>query len=81
MLVMRSEKEPPYIIPETDFVALREEKTGEKVPINVAEGHVHMSANWALNSGEGEQWGEDLALWVKSNVSCPIIVFDNCLRL
>ncbi|KLO09902.1 alpha/beta-hydrolase [Schizopora paradoxa] len=66
MLVMRSENEPPYLIPETEFVALFEERTGRNVEINVAKGHVHMSAHWALNSGEGEEWGEDLAKWVKS---------------
>jgi len=67
MLVMRSENEPPHIIPETEFVALFEEKTGRKVEINVAKGHVHMSGHWALNSGEGEGWGEDLSKWVKSS--------------
>jgi len=69
MLVMRSENEPPYIIPETDFIALFEERTGRKIDVNVVKGHVHMSAHWALNSGEGEDWGEDLAKWVKNNQS------------
>lgn len=76
MFVMRSENEPPYIIPETEFVALFEEKTGRKVEINVAKGHVHMSAHLALNSGEGELWGEDLAKWVKSNVSHATIIYS-----
>jgi len=68
ILMMHSENEPPFVaVPENDFIALFEERTGKKLEVNVGEGHNHMSAHWALNSGEGEQWGEDLAKWVKSN--------------
>ncbi|KLO12392.1 alpha/beta-hydrolase [Schizopora paradoxa] len=77
LFAMRSENEPPYIIPETEFVALFEQRTGRKVEINTAKGHVHMSAHLALNSGEGEEWGEDLANWVKGEVSRTIILFSS----
>ncbi len=52
-----------------------EEKTGKKLEVNVGEGHNHVSAAMALNSGEGEQWGEDLAKWVKDNVSVFLFLF------
>jgi len=68
ILMMHSENEHSYVtVPENEFIALFEEKTGKKLEVNVGKGHNHMSAHWALNSGEGEQWGEDLAKWVKSN--------------
>jgi len=68
ILLMHSENEPPYVaVPLKDFSVLFEERTGKKLEVNIGEGHNHMSAHWALNSGEGEQWGEDLATWVKNN--------------
>ncbi|KLO18404.1 alpha/beta-hydrolase [Schizopora paradoxa] len=68
ILIMRSEDEPPYVTnPLNAFIALFENKTGRKLEVHVGEGHCHMSAHMALNSGEGEQWGEDLAIWIKSS--------------
>lgn len=70
LLIMHSGIEPPFIsVPLNNFISLFEERTGRKLEVNIGEGHNHMSAHLALNSGEGEQWGEDLAKWVKSNVS------------
>lgn len=33
----------------------------------VALGHNHISLNWALSTGQGEQWGEDVIGWCKRN--------------
>ena len=33
----------------------------------VALGHNHISLNWALSTGQGEQWGEDVVGWCKRN--------------
>jgi len=33
----------------------------------VALGHNHISLNWALSTGQGEQWGEDIIGWYKKN--------------
>jgi acetyl esterase/lipase len=33
----------------------------------VALGHNHVSLIWALSTGQGEQWGDDVAGWCKSN--------------
>jgi len=61
---------PYVIVPLNDYLnTLFEERTGKKLDINVGEGHNRMSAHWALNSGEGERWGEDLVTWVKNNVN------------
>ena len=35
----------------------------------VALGHNHISLNWALSTGQGEQWGEDVVGWYKRNFS------------
>jgi len=42
----------------------RIQKPIEKI---VALGHNHISLNWALSTGQGEQWGEDVAGWCKRN--------------
>jgi len=33
----------------------------------VALGHNHISLIWALSTGQGEQWGEDVVGWYKRN--------------
>ena len=33
----------------------------------VALGHNHVSLTWALSTGQGEQWGEEVAEWCKRN--------------
>ena len=33
----------------------------------VALRHNHISLNWALSTGQGEQWGEDVSGWYKRN--------------
>ncbi|KLO09669.1 alpha/beta-hydrolase [Schizopora paradoxa] len=68
MLIIQAEDEPPFVsTPLKGFNALFEERTGKKIEVKVAEGHNHISVNMALNSGEGEQWGEELVKWVKDN--------------
>ena len=43
----------------------RIQKPIEKI---VALGHNHISLNWALSTGQGEQWGEDVVEWCKRNL-------------
>lgn len=42
----------------------RIKQSNEKI---VALGHNHISIPWALSTGQGEQWGEDVVEWYKKN--------------
>ena len=69
LFVMKSEREPPVIFAGSDvFVAALEERLGKKVRYDVMKAHNHISPHWALMSGEGEEWAEDVAAWVKARV-------------
>ena len=69
LFVMKSEREPPVIFAGSDvFVKTLEERLGKKVRYDVMKAHNHMSPHWALMSGEGEEWAEDVAAWVKERV-------------
>ncbi|KAH8827183.1 alpha/beta-hydrolase [Flagelloscypha sp. PMI_526] len=64
--VVEAEHEPELIATSgKDFKQLYREKMGKDVPYFVAQGHNHISMNWALNSGEGEQWAEDVVAWLE----------------
>ena len=66
ILVMKSEREPPVIFAGSDvFVKELEERLGKKVRYDVIKAHNHISPHWALTSGEGEEWGEEVVTWVK----------------
>ncbi|KAI0073988.1 alpha/beta-hydrolase [Panus rudis PR-1116 ss-1] len=69
LLVLRSEKEPGFIASsnETMLKELRE-KVSSKVDDDVLQGHNHISPSTSLSSGEGEEWGEKVASWVKSKL-------------
>ncbi|KAM5542092.1 hypothetical protein V8D89_004402 [Ganoderma adspersum] len=57
-LVLKSEMEPEMVNVGNDaFVKALEGRIGRKV-----------RPHWALMSGEGEEWGEDVAAWIKAMV-------------
>eukprot|EP01113_Clastostelium_recurvatum_P031622 TRINITY_DN3966_c0_g1_i2.p1 TRINITY_DN3966_c0_g1~~TRINITY_DN3966_c0_g1_i2.p1 ORF type:complete len:303 (-),score=41.92 TRINITY_DN3966_c0_g1_i2:153-1061(-) len=67
LLFMHSEIDTVHVLePQKAFIAEYEERTGKQAEVVVCAGHNHMSEHWALNSGEGEEWGDDLARWIKS---------------
>ncbi|KAI1791601.1 alpha/beta-hydrolase [Ganoderma leucocontextum] len=69
IFVLKSEREPPVIYAGSDvFVKVLEERLGKKVRYDVMQAHNHISPHWALMSGEGEEWAEDVATWVKERV-------------
>ncbi|KII84809.1 hypothetical protein PLICRDRAFT_179146 [Plicaturopsis crispa FD-325 SS-3] len=43
-------------------------RLGEEVPRLICKGHNHVSVNPALGSGEGEEWAEDVVLWMKERL-------------
>ncbi|ESZ99003.1 hypothetical protein SBOR_0661 [Sclerotinia borealis F-4128] len=67
LLVMSSEWDPvdEILNSNEDFVRLAEEVWGEKIEVVRLEGHNHISPPLALNSGEGEEWGERVVGWIK----------------
>jgi len=52
--------------PNKDFVKLSNEILGDGVEFREIPGHNHISPPMSLMSGEGEQWGEDVAKWIKN---------------
>ena len=51
--------------PMRNFAALWEKGWGTGVELRTVAGHNHISPPLALMSGEGEQWGEEVAAWIK----------------
>jgi hypothetical protein len=47
-----------------EFRNVLEAQTGKKVERIVAKGHNHLSYNWALGTGEGEEWAEEVVKWI-----------------
>ena len=67
VFVLKSEMEPGMVDAGNDaFVKALEGRVGRKVRYEVMKGHNHFSPHWALMSGEGEEWGEDVAAWIKA---------------
>ena len=69
VFVLKSENEPGLIEESNEvFVKALEGRLGKKVRYEVMKGHNHISPHWALLTGEGEGWAEDVAVWVKAKV-------------
>lgn len=68
-LLVEGEWEPDWLLDaaKTFQQALtnRMQQPSEKI---VALGHNHISLNWALSTGQGEQWGEDVVEWYKKTI-------------
>ncbi|TFK94517.1 alpha/beta hydrolase domain-containing protein [Polyporus arcularius HHB13444] len=69
VFVLASENEPEDIKSGVDqFVKKLETRRGRVVKYEIMKGHNHISPHWALLSGEGEDWAEAVAEWVKSTL-------------
>ncbi|KAM5542084.1 hypothetical protein V8D89_004394 [Ganoderma adspersum] len=69
IFVLKSEREPSVINEGNNvFVKALEGRLGKKVRYEVMKRHNHISPHWALLSGDGEEWAEDVAVWVKATV-------------
>ncbi|TGO40404.1 hypothetical protein BHYA_0037g00030 [Botrytis hyacinthi] len=69
LLVMTSEYDPvdEILKPNDAFVKLGEKIWEERIEVVKIEGHNHISPPMALGTGEGEEWGEKAAAWIKIN--------------
>jgi acetyl esterase/lipase len=68
ILLVEAEKEPAFI-PKTGELlkeALEKADDGRKVGWIVAQGHNHISVSMALGTDDGEEWAEEVAVWLSS---------------
>jgi len=66
ILMVEGEMEPDYLL--NAGVLFRDEvkeRTGEQLTKIVARGHNHISLNWALSTGQGEEWAEESVEWLQ----------------
>ncbi|GLB41877.1 putative carboxylesterase family protein [Lyophyllum shimeji] len=67
MVLVVAENEPQWLHKASDdFAVALEARTGEKPSKIVARGHNHISVNWALSTGQGETWAEDVIAWINA---------------
>jgi hypothetical protein len=65
---MLSEREPPLVLSVVkDFSTLLKAREVQLTEY-VIRGHNHISANLALFSGEGEDWGEEVVRWIQQQI-------------
>ncbi|TDL20432.1 alpha/beta-hydrolase [Rickenella mellea] len=70
VIMITAEKEPEgIVVANDDFAELLAKKTGTSVDRIEADGHNHISLTYALSSGQGEEWGEQVAKWVSAHAS------------
>lgn len=70
ILLVRAEREPDWLTLSWEAVVRDiEKRRGEAPQIIIGEGHNHISPNWALCSGEGEEWGEEVVEWMKARLN------------
>ena len=65
VIMFASEREPENMLASNEELReTLEQKLGRPVPLTIMKGHNHISPHWALWSGAGEEWGEEVAKWV-----------------
>ncbi|OAX35962.1 alpha beta hydrolase domain-containing protein [Rhizopogon vinicolor AM-OR11-026] len=69
ILPVRAEREPrSLLITWGEMLSDIEKRRGEMPQTIISKGHNHISPNWALGSGEGEEWGEEVVKWMKARL-------------
>ncbi|KAH7914932.1 Alpha/Beta hydrolase protein [Hygrophoropsis aurantiaca] len=69
ILLVQAEREPEWMKISCDTLAKDLENRLGKAPKRIiSQGHNHISPNWALSSGEGEAWGEEVAEWLNARI-------------
>ncbi|TFK38475.1 alpha/beta hydrolase domain-containing protein [Crucibulum laeve] len=67
ILLVEAEREPDWLkAVGKDFKDALEARTGLRIRKIIAAGHNHISPNWALSTGQGEEWAENVVEWMKS---------------
>ncbi|EIN04436.1 alpha/beta-hydrolase [Punctularia strigosozonata HHB-11173 SS5] len=67
VLIVDAEKEPTFVVKSEDLFKQELERidSGRKVDRIVAKGHNHISVNWVLGTGDGEEWAEEVIQWLR----------------
>ncbi|KAG6812088.1 hypothetical protein H0H92_004458 [Tricholoma furcatifolium] len=65
-LIVLAEWEPEWMLEGADvFHELLEKRTGKKIDKFIARGHNHISPNFAVGSGQGEEWADEVIAWIR----------------
>lgn len=68
VLAVEGEREPNWLAAVgKEFRQVFEARTGKRLEMIVAKGHNHVSLNWALGTGEGEEWAEEVLKWINES--------------
>ncbi|KAF6756684.1 alpha/beta hydrolase domain-containing protein [Ephemerocybe angulata] len=67
LVLLKAEQEPDFLHEASDGLKKEiERRRNDEQRIIVAKGHNHISVNWVLGTGEGEEWAYELAEWITS---------------
>ncbi|KAJ7737068.1 Alpha/Beta hydrolase protein [Mycena metata] len=67
LAILTAEYDPEWFkVVAKDFEAALKEKSVSPALGIVAEGHNHISFTWALGTGQGEKWAEEVVVWMES---------------
>ncbi|KAF8074903.1 Alpha/Beta hydrolase protein [Lyophyllum atratum] len=66
MVLVVAENEPYWLHKASDDFEVALDARGKKPERIVAQGHNHISVNWALSTGQGEAWADDVIGWIKA---------------
>lgn len=65
VIMFASEREPDgFFVTNEELRESLEARLGRDIPLNVMKGHNHISPHWALWSGAGEEWAEEVTGWI-----------------
>ncbi|KAF4622629.1 hypothetical protein D9613_009271 [Agrocybe pediades] len=66
ILMVEGENEPDWLKDAGNaFHGAVKERTGKSVPRIFGKGHSHISSTWALCTGQGEGWAEEIVAWIQ----------------
>ena len=70
VIIFVSEREIDGFAEDSHLLAANlEKKLGRSVPVVVMKNHNHLSPHWALWTGAGEEWAEDVTRWIKERAA------------
>lgn len=70
VLLVEAEREPPWMAKVgEDFWKALEARYGREVKKIFGKGHNHISPNWALSTGQGEEWAEEVVEWMNGKLA------------
>ena len=72
VLLVEAERDSDWMkVVGKDFYQALQARRGVRVKKIFGKGHNHISLNWALGTGQGEEWAEEMIGWMQSILSRP----------